>query len=448
MRRSRASRQLGLLLLAITACGSSGSSGGTKSRDAGGPPGSDSGHRDSGSLADTSPSTDGPSAHDAASSDGSQTGNTVTPGNGCAAGLGVDAGYYTCVHEYFVSPSGSDSNNGTSLSEALQTIGAATRLPLVGGDCVTVENGTYDETVVVSTSGSTDSCTGYVVFRAASRGGAKVVSTDEYTGFTVAANYVMVDGFDLEDTATGSAFGAGTNTLVGGKVIVYHHIAAIRNVAHDSGGAGLGAIHTDYVRFEQNTVYDNSTRSDYGDSGIDLWEAQASDTNPGFHIVIRNNYSYLNVESDIPTSLQTDGEGIIVDSFDYADPTYGTTPYAQETLIENNVIWGNGGRGIEAAGAEPTSYVTIRNNTVFDNNRQEQQYPGAEIVSYGNHNSVYNNIAILGPDDQNGMDGDPTYPILDNCGTSGGGVVVAGGSVWDNNIVLNMKTSTALSYTS
>jgi hypothetical protein len=448
MRLARASRQLGLLLFAITACGSSGSSGPAKGGDAASLPGSDSGLGDSGSLADTSPSTDGPSTHDAGQPDGSKPGTTVTPGNGCAAALGVDAGYYTCSHEYFVSPSGNDTHNGTTLSQALQTIGAATRLPLVGGDCVMVENGTYDETVVVSTSGSGDSCADYVVFRAASPGGAKVVSTDEYTGFTVAANYVMVDGFDLEDTATGSAFGAGTNTLASGKVIVYHHIAAIRNIAHDSGGAGLGAIHADYIRFEQNTVYNNSTRSDYGDSGIDLWEAQASDTKPGFHIVIRNNYSYLNVESDIPPDLQTDGEGIIVDSFDYADPSYGTTPYAQETLIENNVIWGNGGRGIEAAGAEPTSYVTIRNNTVFDNNRQEQQYPGAEIVSYGNHNAVYNNIAILGPDDQNGMDGDTTYPILDNCGTSGGGVVVAGGSVWANNIVLNMKVGTELSYTS
>ncbi len=47
---------------------------------------------------------------------------------------------------------------------------------------------------------------------------------------------------------------------------------------------------------------------------------QASDTLPGFHIVIRNNLSYSNVESDIPTNLQTDGEGIILDLFDYADP--------------------------------------------------------------------------------------------------------------------------------
>jgi serralysin len=388
------------------------------------------------------------SAAEAAADSSTPPGTTVKPGNGCQPGLGIDAGYYTCSREYFVSPGGSDSNDGTSMAKALKTIGAGTRLALEAGDCVTVADGTYDETVVVGTSGSADSCSGYVVFRAASQGGAKVVSTDQYTGFTVAASYVMVDGFDLQDTGTGSAFGAGTNTVVNGKVVVYHHIDAIRNVAHDSGGAGLGAIHADYIRFEENVVYNNSSRSDYGDSGIDLWEAQASDTLPGFHIVIRNNYSYLNEESDIPTNLQTDGEGIIVDSFDYADPTYGTTPYAQETLIENNVIWGNGGRGIEAAGAEPTSHVTIRNNTVYDNNRQLQEYAGAEIVSYGNANAIYNNIVIQGLDDENGTNGDVTYPLVDDCGTSGGGVVVSGGSIWANNLVFNAKTATALSYTS
>jgi hypothetical protein len=243
----------------------------------------------------------------------SEAGTTVKPGNGCAAALGIDAGFYTCTAEYFVSPTGSDTNSGTSMADALQTLGAATKLSLQGGDCVTVADGTYSETVLVSSSGSADTCTGYVVFRAASPGGAKVASTDPYNGFMVNANYVMVDGFDLEDTSTGSAFTAGTNTLSNGKVIVYHHIAAVRNIAHDSGGAGLGALHSDYVRFEGNTVYGNSSRSDYGDSGIDLWEMQASDTLPGFHIVIRNNLSYSNVESFIPANLQTDGEGIILD---------------------------------------------------------------------------------------------------------------------------------------
>jgi serralysin len=273
-----------------------------------------------------------------------------------------------------------------------------------------------------------------------------VVSTDANNGFMVNANYVMVDGFDLHDTSTGSAFTAGTNTLSGEKVVVYHHIAALRNIAHDSGGAGLSAIHSDYVRFEGNTVFNNSSRSEYGDSGIDLWEMQASDSLPGFHIVVRNNLSYSNVESDIPADLQTDGEGIILDSFDYADPTYGTTPYAQESLVENNVIWGNGGRGIEASGGQPTSHVTIRNNTLFDDNTQQQQYGGAEIVSWGNGNSVADNIVILGPDAQNGTAANQTtVAIADRCGAASAGVQVTGGSVWANNLVYSMKSGAPLS---
>jgi hypothetical protein len=199
------------------------------------------------------------------------------------------------------------------------------------------------------------------------------------------------------------------------------------------------------VRFEGNTVYNNSTRSTYGDSGIDLWEMQASDTLAGFHIVIRNNLSYANIESDIPANLQTDGEGIILDSFDYADPTYGSTPYMQETLVENNVIWGNGGRGIEAAGAQPTSYVTIRNNTLFNDNTQQQQYGGSEIVSWGNSNKVTNNIVILGPDAQNGTAANQTtVAIADRCGPSSAGVQITGGSVWANNLVYTMKSGAPL----
>src|SRR5271166_1497531 len=31
-----------------------------------------------------------------------EAGTTVKPGSGCAAGLGIDAGFYTCSNQYFV----------------------------------------------------------------------------------------------------------------------------------------------------------------------------------------------------------------------------------------------------------------------------------------------------------------------------------------------------------
>ena len=387
---------LPLALFVATAC-SGGSSGSRAAPVEGGPEGDGGSGSDGGFAADVgptgtpdggSPRVDGGGPGSDGGSDAPDAGTTVKPGNGCAAGLGIDAGFYTCSAQYFVSPTGSDSNSGTSMSAALKTLGAATKLPLKGGDCVTVADGTYGETVLVTSSGSADTCTGYVVFRSASPGGAKVVSSDPYNGFMVNSNYVMVDGFDLHDTSTGSAFTAGTNTLSNGKVIVYHHIAAIRNVAHDSGGAGLGALHADYVRFEGNTVYGNSSRSTYGDSGIDLWDS----------------------------------------------------------LVENNVIWGNGGRGIEASGAQPTSHVTIRNNTVWNDNVQQQQYGGSEIVSWGNGNAISNNIVILGPDAQNGTAANQTtVAIADRCGPSSAGVQITGGSTWANNLVYTMKTGAPLS---
>ena len=290
---------------------------------------------------------------------GSEAGTTVTPGNGCAAALGIDAGFYTCATQYFVSPTGSDSNSGTSMADALQTIGAATKLALKGGDCVTVADGTYDETVLVSTSGSADTCTGYVVFRAATPGGAKVVSTDAYNGFMVNANYVMVDGFDLQGHEH-------RERLHGG----HQHPRATARSSSTTTSPRCGTSRTTAVarasaRSTRTTCGSRGTPSSTTRRGATT--ATAASTSGRCRPRTRcrastsssaTTSSYSNVESDIPADLQTDGEGIILDSFDYADPTYGTTPYAQETLVENNVIWGNGGRGIEASGAQPTSHVT------------------------------------------------------------------------------------------
>ena len=407
--------------------GSSSSSGGAGSSGTGGGGSSSSGSSGSGSGSSSSGSGGSSSGGDAGGG-----------GNGCAAALGIDAGFYTCTRQFYVAPSGNDGNDGTSLAKAVQTLGGALKLPLQGGDCVTVESGTYDEAIIVGNSGSTDTCTGYVVFRSASPGAAKVVSADQYHTVMVNANYVMFDGFDMTDSSTGSAFVAGTNTVVNGHVVVYHHIAAVRNIAHDAGGAGLAALHSDYIRFEQNTVYNNSSRDPYDDSGIDLWEAQASDSLPGFHIVIRNNIAYQNGEWNVPNT-PSDGEGIILDTFDYADATYGTTPYTAQTLVENNVVWGNGGRGIQAG--PNTSYVTVRNNTLFDDSRQQEPWAQAELSSWGKQNLFDNNIVILGPDAKDGSNNGTTVALMEACGGA-----ASSGNMWRNNIVRTVLSGNRNSY--
>ena len=57
-------------------------------------------------------------AHDTTGTSSRGTGGmTAIPGNGCAAGLGIDAGFYTCSNEYFVSTTGSDANSGASAAQ-------------------------------------------------------------------------------------------------------------------------------------------------------------------------------------------------------------------------------------------------------------------------------------------------------------------------------------------
>ena len=134
--RTRAHLLLAPLAIA-SACSSSPSGSHTTSAD-GGTPGGQGGPTgsDGGAIGTTPGDSGSPTNEDGGNPGGGpapEAGTTVTPGNGCAAALGIDAGFYTCSTQYFVSPTGSDSNTGTSLADALQTIGAATKLALKGG---------------------------------------------------------------------------------------------------------------------------------------------------------------------------------------------------------------------------------------------------------------------------------------------------------------------------
>ena len=104
------------------------------------------------------------------------------------------------------------------------------------------------------------------------------------------------------------------------------------------------------------------------------------------------------------------------------------------------MVWANGGRGIEAAGAQPTSYVTIRNNTALRRQHPAAAVRGLRDRELGNGNTVANNIAILGPGAQNGTAANQTtVAIADRCGPSSAGVQITGGSTWANNIVYAMS---------
>src|SRR5581483_1870720 len=92
----------------------------------------------------------------------------------------------------------------------------------------------------------------------------------------------------------------------------------------------------------------NSWPSNQGPSGIDIYELKNYDTAGGYHNYIQGNVVYNNA-SKVPLAgktYTTDGNGIIIDDSRHTQNTSLGAPYTGHTLIENNVSFSNGGRGI------------------------------------------------------------------------------------------------------
>jgi serralysin len=195
------------------------------------------------------------------------------------------------------------------------------------------------------------------------------------------SQYIIFDGFAI------AGYPHIPNAGADGIVAEYsQHIWFINNIVHDVGGAGIGSIHSDYVNVEGNIVYSNACCGQGGTSGIDYWAPLNADNNPGFHNIISNNISFNNSEGADGRNPHTEGHGIILDNF-------RLDGYTGATLIENNLIYGNGGQGIALY---YSNNVTIRNNTAFDNVRDPLLgYTGGDIfVVNSSHVTGVNNIAV------------------------------------------------------
>lgn len=335
--------------------------------------------------------------------------------------------FYTCVTNYYVSQSGNDTTgNGSSGMPWLTISRAVAFLNALGGTqggvCVNVGPGTYSETNGVNAnalSGSSDSATGYFVLRSITPQGATIQrpSTGDYFSAIsfVDASYVVIDGFSLVGTDAAPNIDGSGISAVGSSAssCLSHHIRIFNNVVYGFGGSGIGTYHADYYDVEGNVVYNNANTSTYGVTGINHWHPVAYDSGTWntvdsgsvqFHYIIRGNVAFNNEEVSIGANVHADGNGIILDDFNGTQTTdAGIQPYLQQSLVENNLSFDNGGAGILDTG----SYITIRNNTTFSNYLDAQNpYTAHGEISNGSfagtpggahNNFIVNNIAIANP---------------------------------------------------
>jgi parallel beta-helix repeat protein len=296
--------------------------------------------------------------------------------------------------EYFVGPKGDDNSAGVEASP-FHTIQHAVDVSKAG-DTVTVLDGEYKEAVLINHSGDKDAP---ITIRSKNHWGAKVIASPKQQDcFSVGSRdvavptvaYITIQGFDLRAAFT---YGSGVATYAKA-----HHITVENVYAHDCGSSGIGFCDGDYWVARNNVCAYNAFHMPYCGSGISMYGRVAPDDAPGFHNIVSGNVCYGN--DNAPKTMQTDGNGIIIDDrrdkqkYHNKDAAFDPNYQGDATLVENNLCFHNGGKGIIIYS---TNNVTVVNNTCVRNMRRANQGGkdcGEISISCVTHVVLANNIAI------------------------------------------------------
>lgn len=283
------------------------------------------------------------------------------------------------------------------------------------GTEIIVRAGTYDEgTIEIDFSGKPDA---WFALRAQPGERPLILGSGGWETLHLRGSYVLLEGFELDGSGLGrtmadgtriaskadrdrwagrydaclpSGENCGTGIHVGGtEEAPVHHVVVRRNLVHGFPGGGIQTGSGDFLVIEDNTTHGNANHSFYGHSGISVFRSRAVETGeqPAHRIIVRRNRSFANYQkvpsTAIGASAPTDGNGIIVDST-------LDTGYPYRTLVQNNLVFDNGGTGIHAF---RSAHVDILHNTSFLNSRNPAQ-DGGEILSIASRDVVIANNVL------------------------------------------------------
>ena len=209
------------------------------------------------------------------------------------------------------------------------------------------------------------------------------------------ARYIEIRGFDIRSTygggfTTHAAFGVTINSGA-------HHIRIVENTISNFPGNGVGASTVDFLDIRANRIFGNANWFEMQGSGVSLYKLFTAPNayngdffvnryGVSFHNVVSGNRIYNNENkvngpahwADYDPNLQnpgvTDGNCVIMDRNVETQNLDGQSDYYWgTTLIENNVCYENGGRGIHVLNSDN---VWVMNNTLYQNGRTPVCQPG------------------------------------------------------------------------
>lgn len=342
----------------------------------------------------------------------------------CSGLAGGSSKVYAASITYYVDHNnGSDTAyNGLSSTTAFKTLNHAADM-VEPGDTVYIMNGTYTETdgqaiLNIETSGNTTE--GYITFKAYPGHTPKLHATDGWDHVRVeGASYIKIEGLTIEGNTPNISYDTAMNeyryflncrqnnlSIDWGRIDyvntngitvksnangdIPHHIEIRNNTVYNCPGGGIVTTSGDYITIEDNVSHDNCFRNFYASSGISLFHTQDVDTNTGFKNFIRRNISYNNINyipwADHGDGTEiSDGNGIIID--DNKNTQINKEAYKGKTKVESNIVYGNGGAGIQVYSSKN---VDIINNTSY-NNSKNLDY-GEIYANSSDYVNILNNI--------------------------------------------------------
>lgn len=288
---------------------------------------------------------------------------------------------------FYVAPDGNDNNPGTE-AQPFRTIQKGTDSAFAG-DTVLVKNGNYDTIIAqgvaihMRRSGTANA---WIRLLAYPGHRPRIVSRAD-TAILIDGSYIEVSGFEMAGDAQGNPQypGNGFTTRLNA-----HHLRLTNNTIYGFGGGGINTGESDYLHIEGNTVYNNAWGSDLAQSGISLWRLYNSDQGTGYRNIVRRNivFNNYNTRPFRFTGSFTDGNCIIIDSA-------RDMGYTGRTLIENNLCFNNGARGIHVYRSDN---VDVFNNTLYYNLWSPELQGDAELSSIeAGSIRFFNNIVYARP---------------------------------------------------
>ncbi len=264
--------------------------------------------------------------------------------------------------------------------------------------------------------GTSGSDRNWITIRAA-RGFKPRIKATGFAGVQIEVNYIQICDFEIFGVSR--ANNQTERTKVGVSVINAHHVRIANNEVRNFSSGGIAANHSNNIEIVGNDVHHNSFWSGEQGSGISVFQPDRSrgDRRGFYQIEIAGNRSHHNenrvtaprTNPDPKKRIATDGNGIILDDFRHVFRDDGPGAYDGRTLVANNVVFENGGRGIHAA---PNGGIKVHiiNNTAYHNMKSllsnfvpYDTWAHAEISVAGTFNEVsknvkvVNNVAIINP---------------------------------------------------